>query len=249
MKKAYIFGEDWDYLIILDDCRFDLFEDYWNKYYRKGKLEVRESLGTNTVTFLKRNFLEPEYDDIVYITANPWVNRILNGKVMIESVWKDGWNEKKNTVDPWKVCFRALRIKSIYPDKKLIIHFLQPHSPYPNGTGECDFREEMDAIAQDKKFNMRYKLDEGVYSEYPYIGFKRLKIDKLFEGYKQNLLFVLPFVAGLINNLSGKIIVTSDHGEAFGEIFHPLLPLRVYGHPEGVRIPSIIHVPWLVIEK
>lgn len=50
------------------------------------------------------------------------------------------------------------------------------------------------------------------------------------EAYKKNLVSVLKEVQRLVDDLEGKIIVTSDHGEALGED-------GIYLHPIGVNIP------------
>jgi hypothetical protein len=54
-------------------------------------------------------------------------------------------------------------------------------------------------------------------------------------------------VRKLIDLLPGKTIVTSDHGEAIGDIIYPLIPFRLYGHNKNFRIPSLVNIPWLEI--
>jgi arylsulfatase A-like enzyme len=71
----------------------------------------------------------------------------------------------------------------------------------------------------------------------------------MIELYKTNLREGLNWVKKIIEKLDGKIVVTSDHGEAFDEILHPFIPIRIWQHFEGVRIPSLIKVPWLEVEK
>lgn len=45
-------------------------------------------------------------------------------------------------------------------------------------------------------------------------------------------------VSELLKNLSDKkVVITSDHGEAFGE-------WGIYGHPGGVYIKALTEVPW-----
>ena len=250
---VYILKEQWDNLIILDDCRYDAFKEEFLKRKMKGKLEYRISRGTSTPSFLFENFDDRKYDDIVYVTANPFIDKLLKNKFYkIIPVWKDGWDEIHHTVPPQIMYRYALYTMVKYPTKRIIIHFLQPHSPYPNGTGEVNAKEGMYnllGMLKDKKFKAKYKLDENYYAEqWPYIGIKPLKINKLKEGYKQNLQLVMPYIKKLIDILPGKTVVTADHGEAFGEKIHPLIPIRVYGHITGIRIPAIVKVPWLVVE-
>ena len=65
----------------------------------------------------------------------------------------------------------------------------------------------------------------------------------LRKAYKDNLTVVLEEVAVLLKSLSGRIIVTSDHGELLGED-------KCFGHPRSSSTnPLLLTVPWLVIEK
>ncbi len=249
-KGIYILKESWNNLIILDACRYDTFKEEFDKRKMKGKLKYIVSRGAETTEFLRENFSKTKYNDIVYITANPFVDKLLRGKLYkIISVWKNGWNDKYQTVLPETMYEYALNVIRKYPDKRLIIHFIQPHSPYPNGTGEFKFGKQLNAMLNGKKFKIRYKLDENSFAgEWPYIGTKSLKVDKLKEGYQQNLELAMPYIEKLIDILPGRTVVTADHGEAFGEKIHPLIPIKIYGHIPEKRISVLIKVPWLVIE-
>ena len=48
--------------------------------------------------------------------------------------------------------------------------------------------------------------------------------------------------------VDGRLVVTSDHGNMLGERTWPI-PLRVYGHPTGVRNGELVEVPWAVRES
>ena len=67
----FILDEDWDNLIILDACRYDFFKEEIEKRQIDGYLKKVISRGSHTLNFLKENFTEDYYNDIVYITANP----------------------------------------------------------------------------------------------------------------------------------------------------------------------------------
>jgi membrane-anchored protein YejM (alkaline phosphatase superfamily) len=64
----------------------------------------------------------------------------------------------------------------------------------------------------------------------------------LRKAYRENLRLVLESVAELLENVSGNILITADHGEYLGEN-------RRYGHGLVPRHYPIIEVPWLVIEE
>ena len=64
----------------------------------------------------------------------------------------------------------------------------------------------------------------------------------VIEGYKRNLLWVLGYVRKLLEDTRGKrVIITSDHGEAFGEWF-------TFNHPPGAKVPVLREVPVYVIQ-
>jgi hypothetical protein len=64
----------------------------------------------------------------------------------------------------------------------------------------------------------------------------------LRAAYQTNLEIVLAAVADLIRFMSGRIIITSDHGELLGEGGR-------YSHFVGSERPELIEVPWLIVEK
>ena len=43
------------------------------------------------------------------------------------------------------------------------------------------------------------------------------------------------------------IIITSDHGEAYGEKILKFIP--IYGHPTGIHISALVEVPWFVVKS
>lgn len=242
-----VISEHWDHLIILDACRFDIFEEQIKKtgLCTQGKLEHRISKGSMTAEFLVNNFGTGKFEDIIYITANPFVDMLLKGKFYkIISVWKDGWDNKLNTVHPKTMYEYTKVIHKEYPDKRLIIHFMQPHFPYLTLKlqDETGFSKHREAVLKGDQ-NWRDKTVWDLVEE------GRLPLDVVKRAYCENLEIALRYVEELVKVLDGRIIITSDHGEAFGERLHKLLPIKVYGHIRGVRIEPLIKVPWLIIEK
>jgi len=71
----------------------------------------------------------------------------------------------------------------------------------------------------------------------------------LEEARKNNILFSVESVEKLLPLLTdGKIIITSDHSNLFGEWITPLL-LRSVGHPSGFRHTSMVKVPWYTVDE
>ncbi|MGQ4891986.1 MAG: hypothetical protein ACP6IP_05805 [Candidatus Njordarchaeia archaeon] len=253
-----VLDEGWDYLIIIDACRFDAFLEAYKKRKMRGKLEYRVSRGASTVEFLKENFSRDKfYRDIVYVTANPFVNKLFRKNFYkIIPVWKTDWCEKKSTVLASSVYKHAVFAAHKYRGKKLIIHFMQPHFPYVNYDVKDESMKQLrEHILNNKAGDIWIKIDDCRNKIRPLLKvfhqgfFLELSPKELKKYYMDNLHYVLDYVEKLVDILPGKVVVTSDHGEAFGEKVSKILPIRVYGHLVGIRIPSLVIVPWLEVEN
>jgi len=249
----YIFNEVWDNMIILDACRYDIFEEQYKNKKMRGTLKKKISRGSHTTTFLIENFTKRRYDDILYITSNPYVDKLIQNKVFkVISVWKDGWSKRYHTVLPETMYEYAVDAIINNPDKRLIIHFMQPHYPYIGYTIGSDAsnnlkRSILKEPIKKKDSKKKNKRNTDIFSYYCIDLYTIINRNIHFKLYKNNLKLALPYVEKLIDLLPGKTIVTADHGEAIGDIFHPLFPIRIYGHNKYLRIPIITHVPWLSI--
>lgn len=136
VEQVSVMEADWDYLVILDACRYDYFSELYRDYLR-GELEKVVSLGSSTLEWCQKSFQEV-YNDVIYISANPYINS--KGEVKgfkatdhfhkVIDVWDWGWDAELGTVHPKKVNEVAQRVKDNYPSKRLIVHYLQPHAPY-----------------------------------------------------------------------------------------------------------------------
>lgn len=238
-KGIDILSADWDNLIILDACRFDTFEEVASGL--SGKLTKVESRASATNQFLRANFSGKELYDTIYVTANPQLYRIENGIYDVEpmnvrfhkkrDVWQDNWHEEYRTVMPEVVTEAALEAAEQYPNKRLIVHYLQPHAPYVGETGVKELPTEyLDFWASFKKG----KFD--------------LSLETAKQAYRENLQLVISDVSELLSELKGKTVVTADHGELLGERDFPV-PIRRFGHPSYTNISSLLEVPWLVHEN
>jgi len=218
----YVWKYKWDNLIILDACRYDFFQNMMEPCEILGKLEKRISRGSSTYDFLLENFSRGNFSDIVYVTGNPYVDYLVkNAFYKTVSVWKDSWDEVLGTVLPDQIVKSAIKSKLTWPSKRVIVHFMQPHSPFVGS-----YRKEGNF--------WQIALEEG--------------LNEAVKAYKSNLEYVLPYVKRLLRVLPGVTVVTSDHGEAMGERATPLR-IPIYGHPKCVRISPLIEVPWLITKN
>ncbi|WP_342764802.1 hypothetical protein [Haladaptatus sp. W1] len=70
----------------------------------------------------------------------------------------------------------------------------------------------------------------------------------IWHAYTGNLLRSLPHVEQLMDALTGRTVVTADHGNMVGERAFPF-PIREWGHPRGMYTEELVKVPWLVHEN
>jgi hypothetical protein len=234
-----VLEQRWDNLIILDACRYDSFERVYKEYNLPGRLEYRISRATNTEKFLLENFRSGrKQDDIIYITGNPYVTKLVGDRFFrVVSVWKEAWDEKNKTVLPGSIYKATIKTLEDYPQKRLIIHFIQPHRPFLGLVKE-------DWAGKLPRHHLLY-----VYTGHWEEHLSTTNRTTFARLYNRNLDLVIPYVEQLLDVLPGATVVTADHGEALGETIHPLLPISVLGHPRGARIQALVKVPWLITQS
>jgi hypothetical protein len=226
-------SQDWDNLLILDACRYDMFR---RLNPLGGDLRPVVSKGSTTVEFLRKNFEADQYADAVYVSANPHVqNHGVDEKFFDRlRLWETHWDEDLSTVPPDAVVDASVDIHERHPHKRLIIHFIQPHYPFIGETG-CAIEHGTvtgDGLIYDERevADVWTKLERGAVTR-----------ERVWEAYLENLELLFPHVETLTERLDGKTVVTSDHGNALGE-------WGLYGHPGGRYLSALVKVPWLVID-
>lgn len=226
-----IFAEDWDNLVILDACRADEYSRYC---LSGGDLEYRISRAGATDEFLTANFSNRDLHDTIYVSGNPWyvrlrdqlnssVYKFINVRGKSETSKDDGINEL--TIGPGPITAAAKRTAKRYPNKRLIVHYIQPHTPYIGPTGQKEFEVTRGMWNQVKESDVSDKT--------------------LRKAYRENLKIVLNDVEQLINELPGRSVVTADHGEYLGERSRPI-PVKTYGHFAGLYTEPLVRIPWHV---
>lgn len=241
-----LMAEDWDNCLIIDACRFDVFRD---QNSIPGELGHRRSRGSCTFEFFERNFLDSTCHDTVYVTANPvprvekWCQVDLDSVFYeVVDVWEDHWDEELNTVPPAPVETAIRDAHSDYPDKRILGHFIQPHQPFLGETGrQIDGRGMR---AYDLATGREADTGKSVWDQ---LEDGELARELVWKAYRENLDIVLSHVESLCEDLTGKTVVTSDHGNLFGEFAWPF-PVRKYGHPPEIYTKKLVQVPWLEIE-
>jgi hypothetical protein len=233
-----VMDEDWDTLVILDACRYDTFAALSDL---PGDLERRETRGSTTDEFMRANFGTGDFRDTVYVTASPSVH-VTEGVApqfhAIVSLWNDEWDPDLRTVRPEVVTAAAIEANERHPEKRLLVHYLQPHYPFIGPTG----REHFDYTAIDDPESEESELDEKFWDT---VGTRINDVPERIvrEAYRENLEVTLPHVRELLETVDGLTVVTADHGEMLNDRAFPI-PNRLYGHPAGLYTPELVEVPW-----
>jgi arylsulfatase A-like enzyme len=205
------------------------------------------SKGSSTVEWLEANFDGHDLRDTVYVTANPQFEENRDGWEIrlceTVNVWlEDGWDEETGTVRAETMTEAALDAVERFPDKRLVVHYMQPHYPFVPADTDFD-KQHLSQIdgeggepTNENVWNQKFNRTLGV------------SRDELWSIYQANLEYVLEHVGALLDRLSGKTVVTGDHGNYVGERASPI-PIKEWGHPRGIYDDPLIRVPWLEYEQ
>jgi hypothetical protein len=199
----------------------------------------------------------------VYISANPFIGNSndLRHKSLthfkasdhfykIIDAWKTNWDDDFGTVLPNAVNQVALRALEDYPDKRLILHYMQPHFPYI-ALGKTEVRRPAmvsimagyvrGGLVRVFGSDLGNRIGKIVAPNHEEWTAKKIGVDRLRQAYEYNLRVVLESVSSMLQYVNGKVVITSDHGELLGEE-------GKLGHPQKFkRLPQQTEVPWLEV--
>jgi hypothetical protein len=250
-NRIDIVQQDWDNLILMDACRYDYFKktipeiDGLNGHFRSVI-----SQGGHSWEFMEHNFIGEELHDTIYITANPHTER-LDDDIFhkIKRLYATHWNDQWETVLPSDVVECAVKTHEEHPNKRLIIHFMQPHTPFIGSTAE-ELNERFNIRGFDRTTG-RDDIEDMRDGEH----IRNLVQDDIVEksayheAYTESLHIVLKKISELVDILDGQTIVSSDHGELLGERVPANFWRETHGHPHNLKTRTVYKVPWLEIES
>jgi hypothetical protein len=238
-----VYEADWDVLVVLDGCRVDSLRRATSERSKYGTVDSRVSLGSTSREWLAKTFTpayESEISETAYVTANPYTSEILSasggetrspfnpanwGVVdaetfgRLEELWRDHWDDELGTVPPGVMTDRAISVARSENPERLIVHYMQPHQPFIGDRS----RERGQTWREDSCW---HALRRG-----------ETTARAVRAAFEENVELVLEDVDLLVENVTGRVVVSADHGNAFGEWF-------VYGHPNGFLHPAVKTVPW-----
>jgi hypothetical protein len=234
-------NEDWDNLFILDACRYDIFEEI-NPFDEKVDYRILQS--SNSPEFCDAYISGNKYHDTIYVTANPFGIRVDNKSFYRKySTIDENGNDPNVNWAPEAVYQLALESYRSNLDKRLMVHFMQPHAPY-FGDKAAQLRESIKEEgyqfwAWNEKLSQENKDRDDVITHLLSAAQRGvITPDELIEVYTENLEIILEYIQKLVDEVDGKTVITSDHGE--------MLRWKI-GHGREIYTEELRKVPWLVL--
>lgn len=230
-EEKNIFSESWDVLIILDACTMPLMrniESDWEFLSNSGSIF---SVGSSSYEFMEKTFTDEyssEMKDTIYVTGNPHSEMLLSSSdfYLLDEVWEYAWDSKAGTIPARPITDRAIKHSREKDPDRMIVHYMQPHFPsmVSNKMGSKIHPDDAGEVWTGSVWD---KLREGEIAE-----------ENVRTAYQENLNYVLEDLDLLLENMDAdKVIITSDHGNSFGEF-------GMFGHHGYTPLTSLRKVPW-----
>jgi hypothetical protein len=225
-----VYEREWDVLVVLDACRADLLRAVAPETDFLDEVETLRSVGSSSSEWLENTFRgEPETTATAMVTGNTWTDRYLEADWFraLDEVWKYAWDDNLGTVPADAVTDRAIALARSHDPDRLIAHYMQPHHPFV-----------ADPLAGDDGMA---RTGSHSNTANPWVLLRRGEVTstEVWAAYEATLRHVLAEVATLVENVSGRVVITADHGNLFGE-------WGLYGHPMHTPVPALLRVPWAV---
>ncbi len=225
-----VLDREWDVLVVLDACRADLLSSVAADDDLLDDVGTVRSVGSSSSEWLENTFHgHPETARTAMVTGNTWTDRYLDADAFaaLDEVWKYAWDDDLGTVPPEAVTDRAVATARRRSPDRLVVHYMQPHHPFV-----------ADPVAGDEGM-ARTGAHSNAANPWTMLRRGELSTERVWAAYEATLRYVLPEVATLVENVDGRVAVTADHGNLFGE-------WGLYGHPMHTPVPALLEVPWTV---
>lgn len=240
-----IWEREWEVLLILDACRYDVFDALYGDDPR-FHVDSMNSAGSASPEWMFNNFggtYAAQMAETAYVTGNPYsANCLAHDRFHhVEEVWRDHWDDEAGTVLPGVLSDEAIRVWEDRDPDRLIVHYMQPHKPYVRASDA----ERMET--SDFTFNLLKVFASRALDTYP--DFKKAEARRgeisdaaLRELYRENLEYVVESIEEtVLRYFDADLVISADHGELLGE--H-----GVYHHPAYTRYAELRTVPWVSVD-
>jgi len=242
-----VFEREWDVLVLLDACRVDLMAEVATEYdWLPSPTDVEtgaiDSVAGSSKEWMRRTFTPAHaatLEQTAYVTGNPFSAAVLGDEHplgLLDEVWRYAWDDDAGTIRPEPITDRAIRVCRSGEFDRVIVHYMQPHVPFLE-------RPDLHAGYRPAHWGSPGSVvdpDEAGLDAWGRVRRGELDRDEVWAAYADNLRIGLASMATLRRNVDGTLIVSSDHGNAMGE-------LGIWGHPDK-PVSSVRRVPWIELE-
>lgn len=220
----HIYDHNWDVLVILDACRYDMYREV------VGAGESVLSVASTSTEWMDVTFDDTytsETTETAYISANPFSHRLDESRFgLIDHVWQDHWDDDLGTIPANPVTDHGIAVARSGKFDRVILHYMQPHFPFIGGTQFGHLGREAFDIGRGEGQNIWRMVESGTVDS-----------GRAIEAYYDNLQYVFEFVKILMDNVDGQVVISADHANALGE-------WNMWGHRAYVPFHAVREVPW-----
>jgi hypothetical protein len=226
---------NWDILVILDACRFDVFQSIAN-----WPVDACRSPGSTTGQWLSVAENTRVFEDTHIVSGNGQYVQYDVGAAELHRIWETHWNAELGTVLPEPVLETAddLLQEDVGPT---VAHVLPPHAPYVAKVGDewlsllpdVDIWKLQPGLENEDKLSPQVAMADG-----------RVNMDRCARGYRCSVRSVWETCAQYIGRWVSEghtVVVTADHGETFGRGRE----YGLYEHPRGCHVAPLVRVPFI----
>jgi hypothetical protein len=242
-----VYSRNWDLLLILDACRVDALEVVADEYdFLPNSIHSVVSVGQGSPHWMANTFTDQYRDEqrqTAYISANPYTRmtlgpphdgrhseigglNILHEFADFIPVWEIGWEPDQGTVPAPEVTDQLVNYGRHNDISRVIAHYMQPHFPsVPDPLGA-----KLDLDNEGRWQNSVWgRLEQG-----------EIEVERAWDSYLENLRYVLDDIKKVLQNYDAeKVVITADHGNAFGEN-------NDWGHG-AYHNKTVRRVPWVEV--
>lgn len=225
-----IYDREWDVVVILDACRYDLYQEV------VGGAQKHRSPASMSERWMQRTFstkYSTQMANTAYVTGNPFSAELDESSfALLDEVWRYAWDDTQGTVRAESITDRAIDTLRNRDDEYVIIHYMQPHEPF------IAEENEMGSVTVQHFGGDADEIGLNIWEEVS-LGLRDSAAAK--RAYRANLEYVMEHVEILLENVDGTVAITADHGNALGEY-------GIWGHPSDIPLNVLRDVPWDIRE-
>lgn len=239
-----IWADEWDLCIVLDSARADMVRQSCPEGLSVRSHDTAWSVGSVTTEWLTNTFSDRHADaiaDTALVAATPHTQTVFRDREWLTSpedapvgypaspavrprdfdafyeVWRT--HADAHGAVPPETMARAT-VDACQRHDRVVAHWLQPHEPWLAPDAQL-----VGGLATEA--NVWDGLQAGTVNE-----------DAAWQSYQATLDMAWQWVERVCDSVAGDVLITADHGNAFGE-------WGIFGHPFGWPQPAVRRVPWL----